>query len=74
MRRTLSLPYSDDIVTFIDNAENRIVVEYEAEWYESKFEEASEAQRHLGLGIDWSIRKVEFTGDSYIITLEKEWV
>lgn len=75
----------DELVTFIDNSDNRIVVEVDAEWAESKFmspimtEEGNHlgyvwTERlltHMGLGLSWFITREEYTGDTYIVTIEK---
>ncbi len=67
-------------VRFIDNSENRMVIEYDAEYCEDKFMTPVDSNAtdkilaHLELDISWSVKKLEYTGESYIITIEKLWV
>ncbi len=78
-----------ELVQFIDNAEDRIVVEIDAEWAEGRFmndvymegyEQPVDKvwnhrlMEHLGLGINWGSSKVEYTGETYIVTFERLWM
>jgi hypothetical protein len=59
------------MIEFIDNAEDRIVVEVDAHWYEYL---EMDLLNHMGLPPNWSTTKREYTGDTYIITMERLWV
>jgi hypothetical protein len=69
-----------NIVAFLDNSENRIVIEMDAEWAEEKFMYENgqvwtgKLFTHIGLDISWQVKKVEYTGDTYIVTFTKLWV
>lgn len=89
-KRTQSLPYFDSPVTFIDNSDNHVVIEYEEEFAEKWLmdevyrDDSAEAVgkvwnarilQHVGLGPGWDVTRIEYTGSSYIVTFDKnEWV
>jgi hypothetical protein len=83
------MPSSPDLVTFIDNTETRIVVEFDAEYAEKKFMDpiyrvdqtesighiwTERVVQHMGLDVSWYITKEEYTGETYILTFEKMWM
>jgi hypothetical protein len=53
-----------------------MVIEYDADFYEEKFETASDAKQHV-LDEDypnWKVTKREYNGKSYILTMEHMWM
>jgi hypothetical protein len=77
------------MIEFIDNAEDRIVVEVDADWYERNFcvdiyrDDTTESiatiptgqlLNHMGLPPNWSQTKTEYTGHTYILTMERLWI
>jgi hypothetical protein len=70
------MPFSDNVVAFIDNADDRMVIEYDAEYFESKYEDPNSVIYDVlaEKSLQWTIARVEYTGETYIITIERLWV
>ena len=68
----------EDPVTFIDNAEDRIVVECDADWIENKFGHLDVWQdglfAHMSMPVNWTVEKTEYTGEVYRVTISRLWV
>ncbi len=69
-----------ELVTFIDNAEDRMVIEYDAGYFEETFStglgeiDVDKVKRHLGIHVGWSCKGLQYLGQSYIVTFERMWV